>query len=167
MKHFLIFSFMCLFLAACRKETSVPDNVDRYLEQVKASLKDSMGVTEFDKLDFENAILSEEDSDNIHVLKVPFREKRDSTTFVLVRTDANGTILQGKIISLVRRTTALNSKSHKFEGRIELSSLRKELVISSIITNGFIAAYHPPRRKPADSRLSSAQLVQPIRQYAS
>jgi len=160
MKQLLILFLMCLYLAACRKETA-RDKVESYLEHVKASLKDSMGVIEFDKLDFESAILSEEDSINLHVLKVPYYEGKYSTRFVLVQTDANGTVLKGKIVSLVRRTNSASINNQKFDGYIEMSSLRQEIVLSSNVENGFVAAYHPSRRKPADSRLSSAQLVQP------
>ena len=54
-----------------------------------------------ESLDFSRALLSEVDSLDLHLLNIPFKGE-SGTKFVIVQTNKSGTIIQGRIISLLK-----------------------------------------------------------------
>jgi hypothetical protein len=133
--------------------------MDVYLEQVKAALEDSMGAAALQNLDFSKAVLSEMDSADLYVLNIPFSGIH-TESFLLVQTDKQGKILNGRLICLKKEEQRAGEDQIFYNGSITIRSFKDEILVQSEIINGTITALHPKRRI-LDSRLSLLQPAQP------
>ena len=155
----LILTFL---LTACRKE-QVASGPASYLETVQTVLRDSLSEADFSKLDFKEARLNKVDSAGLFLLRIPFSGKPLATDFVLLQTDALGSITQGRIVHLEgarEEIDAGTSPRQVFNGSIRIHSLHRQLVVDSRITRGYIEAFH----KSSAARFT---LVQPEPEYTT
>lgn len=132
-----------LFLG-CKKEIG-SHNVNEYLQKVKFALKDSLAQLDYSSLDFSKAVMNRVDSVSLYLMRIPFKEKSIATDFVLVKTNSDGMVEQGKIIHLEGQVSASGHglvKQGKFDGSIEINSLNKARKLNSNIHNGYIDAFH-------------------------
>ncbi|HEV7333126.1 MAG TPA: hypothetical protein VGN63_18975 [Flavisolibacter sp.] len=147
MKQFFTLSALCFLLfLSCKKEQERQPN--SYLERVKAGLKDSMVLLDYQELDFRRAIFSGVDSIQLYFLRVPFRGKAVENDFVIVETTRQGLIKRGKVIRLeggVVEEGSGPSRKSAFQGNISIFSLNRRPILNSPIRNGYIESFHNRR----------------------
>lgn len=157
MKHLLPIMICMVLFFSCRKAELMEAKPPTYLENVKASLKDSLGADLFQRLDFDKSILSTINPDS-NYLRIPIKERLLKNEFVIVRTDDKGIIKSGKMISLAEEKKASArrmTKYRSFNGHIVIKSLKGEVVVASDIVQGYIVAFHKKKKGNKDA------LVQP------
>ncbi|WP_121355727.1 hypothetical protein [Flavisolibacter nicotianae] len=143
MKYLLLIGFLSLTIFSCRKDQP-PGNSD-YLETAKKALGDSLRSTDFTALDFEKAARLRVDSIGFFALRVPFKDKVPRTDFVIVKTDAWGHILNGKIVHLEGKASDEvkgEVRRKRWDGQVLLSSLDRKDAFQSPVVNGYITGYH-------------------------
>jgi hypothetical protein len=146
MKHFSFITFLSLLvLFSCTKE-GVVGNKKTYLQNVKTGLRDSLDKNDFSSLDFKKAIISVIDSANLYYLRIPFKDKKISSEFILLQTDNEGHILKGKIINIEGQVTRGMNNKFSFDGVTKFSSLNKKQSITSAILSGKVQAFHSDNR---------------------
>lgn len=140
MKHLIIIaSIILLGVSSCRKEVSSPSHDLHYINTVKAALKDSLAVEDFNSLDFTKPVRTFIDSGNITLLRIPFKGKSIANDFVLLQTDENGVCLKGRIVNINMAT----AKSNQVNGKIVVTNLQRKELVNSDIINGFVQAFLP------------------------
>jgi len=149
MKPLFTLTICACLLIACRK-AELPAN--DYLGQVKTALRDSVSAEDFSTLDFSRAVLNSVDSVHLYLLRIPFKNL-GANHFVLLKTSKEGSILQGRIVTLDGEAKE-KERTRVFEGRIIIQSLQRKTLIESPITDGFITAFH-------SNMQSRSSLVQP------
>src|SRR5688500_5536557 len=100
MKRLLFFCLAVVFMSSCKKEIIEKPTSLKILENVKAALKDSISPSDYQSLDFHRALFSKADQPQLYFLRVPFKGKKISEHFVIVKTDKDGLIESGRIIQL-------------------------------------------------------------------
>ncbi len=147
MRHLFTLCAFLFLVASCKKETTFKSDSEKYLETVKGSLKDSLSVEDFQKMDFAAAVLSKVDSAALYFLRIPVKGKSIATDFVLVQTNQAGKVSRGRMVSLYGETPVDGANKHSYanNGHIVLRSLKGETLVNSKIVNGFIVAFHPQR----------------------
>lgn len=91
-----------LFFSCKKQEVNTTPN---YLEQVQASLRDSLPLETYNTFDFSRSSASGIDSLHIKILRIPLTGKSIATDFLVVRTDETGHIIAGRFISIVKDTS--------------------------------------------------------------
>lgn len=137
MKHLFTLTICFVFLFSCRKADV---QSDAYLDQVKTALQDSVSSQDFHSLDFSRAVLSKVDSVGLYLLRIPFKNG-DAGQFTLLQTSKEGSIVHGRIVKI---NGAVKEKDgvRKFQGHINILSLRRTALVESPIIDGFITAFH-------------------------
>src|SRR5436190_16826640 len=145
MRHFIFISLTLLLIVSCKKEiNNNKHDFSGYVENVKASLKDSLSANDFASLDFNRTVLSKVDSVQLYLLRIPLKGKEIKNDFVIVKTKVDGKVERGKIVHMEGADTALGNIGIKsFYGSITISSLKRDIQIQSAINNGYILAFHP------------------------
>lgn len=145
MKHLLSITFFILCLVSCKKDNmSVSSNT--YIEQVKKGLKDSVAPLDYAILDFNEARLAAVDSVNLYLVRIPFKQKDIANDFVLLQTNMEGAINRGKIVHMERSLVAYGMgkpKAYSYQGSITIQSLNRATALHSLISDGYIEAFHP------------------------
>ena len=144
MKRTFTLIFFSVILFSCKKEISQV-NPDRFLENVKTDLKDSVNESDYSSLDFSEAVLNKVDSVGLYFLRVPFKGKSVATDFVMVNTDKEGKVKKGRIIHLEGKVNEFGEgivKQRGFEGSISISALNRKVILNSPVDNGYITAFH-------------------------
>ena len=140
MKHLiLLLAFTMLIMVSCKKEFSGNIEETIYLKNVKSSLKDSLNAGDYADLDFTGVVKTHIDSGNVMLLRIPFKQKNIANDFVLLQTDDRGNCLKGRIV----RINGTINKNHQYNGAIIIAGLRRNELIESNITNGYIDAFLP------------------------
>src|SRR5690242_13870644 len=96
-----IITLSLLFFVAfvsCQKESVSKNN--RYLENVKAALKDSVSASDYTQFDFSRAVLSKVDSVQLYCLRIPLKGMKLEKDFVILKTSSWGKIEAGRIVHL-------------------------------------------------------------------
>lgn len=139
-----------LLLFSCRKQ-ELPA-VDRYWLSVKSDLQARLGETDFADLDFTKAARVNVDSARCYAIRIPFRGRRPDQDFVLVRTNAEGRVREGKIVQLRGQATVKKGEvvRSRWDGRVLLSSLDRKTVFESPVVNGVITCSHSQNRSRTD-----------------
>lgn len=144
MKQIITLIIFSIIIFSCKKE--IPkERSEHYLQKVKSELKDSLSANDYSTLDFSKAVFNKVDSVGLYFLRIPFKEKRVATDFVLLKTTKDGKVEQGKIIHLEGKVNAVGNRTRKqrqFDGRISISDLSRKSVLNSNITDGYIDALH-------------------------
>jgi hypothetical protein len=145
MRHFILTTITLILIVSCKKEiNNNKHDLPGYVENVKASLKDSLSVNDYASLDFSRTVLSKVDSVQLYLLRIPFKEKEIKNDFVIVKINYDGKVERGKIIHVEGADTAFgNIRIKSFYGSITISSLSGNIQIQSAINNGYILAFHP------------------------
>jgi hypothetical protein len=151
MKNTFILIAVLALLTSCQKETHISANEEIYLENVIASLRDSLTATEFATLDFSKIIESKVKDD--YIVRLGVKSKSISNYFVVLKTTKEGKIMKGLNVH-IEKDTLYNRDKTKYNGFITLSSLNKKPILSSKIVNGFIVALH-------NSVINQRSLVEP------
>lgn len=136
MKPIVTLLICSVLLAACKKEITAT-NGNEYLKNVKAALKDSMSGSDFSNLDFTKAIVNRVDSVSLYFMRVPFKGKSIEGDFVLVKTEKDGRVKEGRVVHLEG-----NMKQRAFYGNVSISALNRAHVLSSVIDKGYIVVLH-------------------------
>lgn len=147
MKQILTLTFCLVVLHSCKKVNL--DSKTSYLQSVRNGLQDSLNHADYSALDFSKAILSEAAGEQIY-LRIPFKGKTVATHFVLLITNKDGFIWQGKIITLqggeIEYRKGLITR-RTWEGSITIQSLQGKDVLESFIQNGYINAFHENKNR--------------------
>lgn len=105
-------------------------------------LKDSLSAVDYATVDFSSArksTLSYEGS----ITRIGFVDKDILHDFIIVREDGTGRITQSRIVHLEGSITPTTVGSKpSFNGKVDISSLRREIQAVSVITNGYIMSLH-------------------------
>lgn len=142
MKKFILISFVSLLMFSCKKEIN-PDSHDTlYVNNVIASLKDSLSDNDFANIIAEKVFITK--INGTKYLRIPFKGKDISKDFVLLQTETSGKITRGFIINL-SKNAAEKGKEYEFNGFITKSSLDRKLITISPLTNGVITHSHSGR----------------------
>lgn len=152
MKHILIVTVCCFFFMGCRK-TELPtplSDTDKYFQQVFTSLKAEMPTAEWQSLDLSHMSLTKFPDSNTRYLRIPFKGSSLMDHFILLRSDASGYDMKGRIIELHL------TENNKANGEISIQQLNGEQLTHSLIVNGFITAWHAQ---------SQEEKVQPAPEY--
>jgi hypothetical protein len=145
MRHLTFITLTLLVIVSCKKEINInKHDFSGYLQNVKATLKDSLSNNDYASLDFNRAVLSKVDSVQLYLLRIPFKSKEIKNDFVIVKTNGEGKLERGKIIHLDGGDTAFgNTRIKSFYGNIIISSLSRNAQLNSAINSGYISALHP------------------------
>lgn len=147
-------------MAGCQKDFHSTN--DGYIDTVIKGLNDSLSTTDFRALDFSKSARSSVDTANLHFLRVPFIGKEQNEDFVMVQTDATGSIKIGKIVHLKGKVDEYgngNSAKLSWNGEISLFSLDRKWQFQSPIQNGYVTAYHQRDRFRTDSHEAEGNIM--------
>jgi hypothetical protein len=100
MKKLIGATFLILLLQACKKDVGKGPGTSIYLHSVLPNLRGSLSTDEFSRQDTSKAYLTEPGKAKYYTLRLPFVGKPIAEDFMLLRTDANGNILQGQVVHL-------------------------------------------------------------------
>ncbi|MFL5788120.1 MAG: hypothetical protein ACJ748_08705 [Flavisolibacter sp.] len=145
MKRIFYISILIFGFISCQKD--INQTKQDFLRTIQSSLKDSLPGSLFTTLDFEKSVLSQVDSINLFITRIPFIGKKMENDFVVIKTDLKGTMQTGKLIHLEGAETEYRNgrlASKSFNGKITISSLNQMNIINSPIEQGYIKAFHQP-----------------------
>lgn len=146
MKNTVYAMLLALLFFSCKKQGV--NTTPNYLEQVQASLRDSLSLDTYNTLDFSRSSASGIDSLHINILRIPLTGKSIATDFLVVRTDETGHIIAGRFISIAKDT----SQHASFTGAITYRSIRGTPVKTLQLVKGQV-------RKPVSSSLMADEPV--------
>ena len=143
MKHLLLIIILSFILFSCKKEISAKYNEIQSFNSIKLQLKDSLSIEDFQQLDFTNTVTDKFDKAAFSFLRIPFFSKSIKTDFVLLKVETGGDFSGGKIFNIIKDDQGLFKKGfYKYTGRINIQSLKRKLLTSSLITNGCVDDFH-------------------------
>lgn len=162
MKHSLLFLLSVLFFTACYKPAQ-DSRGSLYVQAVKKDLREKLSGDDYQNLDFKRMVATRADS-NHFLLRLALQGKSMAEDFVLLKTDAAGNYLDGRIIHIKKEEPGMlePSGSFSFNGRISINSLNRTSKLSSDIVQGFIVAFQDNYQKTS---IAAAQLVEPAIVY--
>lgn len=135
--HLLVIS-LTLVLFACRK--NVPgERADTYLERVKTQLEARLSQKDWEAIDFSRGLCGPEDSAGRMLLRLAFKGRELSRSFVLLQTTGKGKVLNGRIIELVKDEGVGPTR---YNGAITIRALEGTVLLKSAIVNGYITSWH-------------------------
>lgn len=140
MKPLILCLFLFLLLFSCQKEVKQNDP-QNFSAHIQISLRDCISAADYASLDLSKIFLTQPDSDKVFLVRIPIKGKLLRTDFVLVQTDAMGSVLKGKIIHIDGE-----DENYQFNGEISISSLDRNHTVTSSIEQGYIRAFHPLAR---------------------
>lgn len=133
-------------IVACKKDKTKSQEAS--LQSWKTVLKDSMKSEDFASLDFLKVIENRVDSVGLHFLRIPFKGKKVSEEFVLLKLDKDSGLKDGKIIQLDGDVIEVGSgpvKVRGWEGNLSISTLSRRILASSSVHKGYIDTFHSAR----------------------
>lgn len=130
-----------ILLFSCKKsELTNPEN--QYVSQIRSLLKDSLSTADYAAVDFAS-IRTSALSQGGKVTRLGFTGKKILHDFIVIREDKTGAITQAGIVHLEGSISSPNTGARpSFNGRIEASTLKREIKASSVINNGFVMSLH-------------------------
>ncbi len=144
MKKLSSFFIVSLIFFSCRKEAvNMPNTASPYLRTVLSHLRDSLSSTDYLALNTNSTWLTNPGKSNNYLLRIGFKGKPISQDFLLVHTDAGGSIRVGAAVHLENTTPA---QSWQFSGSIRLRSLSGKDITQSQIVAGHILSLHTGKR---------------------
>lgn len=129
MQKLILFCFLAVMIISCQKEVQISKPPNDYPE-LKRSLADSLLVSDFNALDFSR--ISRSAHGDVTLLRVAFKGKKMSESFVLIEVSPSGTIKRGRIVSL-----AGNNEKETFNGTLLLKSLKGVTIEETGIVRGY------------------------------
>jgi hypothetical protein len=156
MKKILSIIFLSVLFYSCKKQLPSQTLVlSPYDDRVISFLKNALEESDFAKLDFSNRAISKEQPH--WLLRYGLKGKTLSSDFILLSTDRVGNCSMGRFIHLDQDKNNLDSSN--FSGNIQIETLGRELVLSSVITNGYILAMHPRMSEVNVPRVSADSMM--------
>ena len=143
MKYSFLISCLFIILFSCKKEIpKVPSLTNNVMGKIKIQLKDSVSSADMQQLDFYHSFISHSDKNHFSILRIPIINKSIKTDFLLLKLNRDLSIANGRFIH-IEQAGKLDIKSvGNYNGKILIQSLNRKMLTSSIINNGFIAAFH-------------------------
>ena len=141
MKNRIALLIFSLVLLCCKKEAIIKDEPTNLFERVNTLLKDSLSTMDAGALVWDKATIGAVKMEKIRYLRIPIKNKKVFTEFVLFEIDHVDSILGTKIITLNKTEPSGTGSSTLFNGTIQISSLRRKQLLASKIKNGFIEEY--------------------------
>ncbi len=130
-----------ILLFSCKK-SDLTNSDSQYLSKIQSLLKDSLSAADYAAIDFAN-IHNSDLSSGGRVTRLGFTGKNILHDFIVVQEDRTGTITQAGIVHLEGSISSPNNAAKpSFNGRIEASTLKREIKTSSVINNGFVMSLH-------------------------
>ena len=144
MKYSFLISCLFIILFSCKKEgNNAAESPNNLIGKIKVQLKDSISVTDFRQLDFDHAVETHIPKVGQIFLRIPFINKSLASDFLLLKIENNGIFSSGKFFNINKNIQKSYKKSNtKFNGNIKIYSLKRNLLTSSFITNGFVDAFY-------------------------
>ena len=144
MKHFLVATFVVLFLFSCKKENNAPvDTVAgksiSFFQTLKSQLKDSLTAFDYASLDVNRLYRSTDVQSKGCFVRIALLTKNMATDFVLLKTDTLGNIRVGKMVHVEKNDV---TKKSKFQGRFDITSLDRRSTVFKNVLNGKIKSVH-------------------------
>lgn len=130
MQRILLFLFPAVMVASCQKAIQHPLHSSHY-PQLSQRLADSLPADIFRSLDFSRVCRSV--YPELTLLRVAFKEKAMSESFVLLDVQPDGCINRGRIVALTRD----DLQSASFNGTLQLKSLSGTLIEAAPLVNGY------------------------------
>ena len=144
MKQALLNLLLLCILFSCKKEIPHDLSTPSLLSSIMLQLKDSMANGDFQQLDFTRTVISNLPKENHSILRIALKNKSIETDFILLKVDKSGLFSLGKIITLVKnQEDSMSRNLVRFNGKITMYSLNKNIHSESTITNGYVDAFHP------------------------
>ncbi len=107
-------------------------------------MRENLSASDFQNLDFKNAISVKEKQSGLALLKIPFANKTTDADFILLKVENDQSFSTGKIFELtINRTPAVSMSHLVFNGNIKVYSMRRTLLLESTVTNGYVDELHP------------------------
>lgn len=151
MKYAFLFSCLFIVLSSCKKEKELSPSTSNFIGKIKYQLKDSLSSDDMQQLDFSKAVQTNIPTKKQTFLRIPFKNKSFATDFILLIIESNNQFSSGKIFNIIKNRFSLSSNPEtRFNGNINIYSLQRKLLTRSLITNGFVDAFHP---KPITTNL--------------
>lgn len=147
MRHYPLTSILILlFIFSCRKKTEVIPKVNPHpliLENIQASLKDSLSSGDYENINFSELILSKHDSLKFYFIRIPFKQPASDADFILLKTSLDGIIKKGRIIHLELPGSDQGRINYgNWNADISIADLKRNTILKSGITNGYIDTNH-------------------------
>jgi hypothetical protein len=134
---------MLVILFSCKKEFINESGNNSQLNTIKQQLKDSLSINDFKQLDFTKSVKLNSSHNNVTLLQIPFNDNNIEPHFILLKLEDNQLFSMGKIFSLSANQETIRKPGNlKFNGTINIYSLKRNLLITSSITNGYVDAFH-------------------------
>ena len=157
MKHLFFISALLVIMVSCKKEMSQNSDSFLSLQSIKRQLKDSLSAADFQQLNFDNAVSTSIPKSVLIFLRVPFLNKNIQTDFILLKIKNDNSFSAGKIFNITKNTLNTQHKTATvFNGNIQILSLKRNLLTTSTITNGYVDAFRIKQSDP----LSKAEIAE-------
>lgn len=156
MKHGSVFCIAMILLASCQKELVKNGKNLALIEHLKTALKQRISTTDYQRLDFDSPFFSKAAEQQLYFIRIPFKGKKLSEQFLIVKTDIAGLIEAGRIVQLALQPV---TPTLQIKGTITVSDLERKNVLRSSVENGYITALHPGRYSRAYLEPSDPDLV--------
>ncbi|MES2648084.1 MAG: hypothetical protein V4717_14500 [Bacteroidota bacterium] len=135
MKTLITLLVSSVILLSCKKEITSSSSNMKQIETIKMALKANLTDNVFRDVNFTKAQLMKIDSINFQAIKIPF-ETKSGMNFILLKTNNEGKILNGKIVTLTREESVHEKKQFIFNGSLIIRSLNNEILVNEKIRNG-------------------------------
>ena len=140
-----VVSILLVTMLLYSRQKEITQKSELYLDKVKTVLKDSLQNSMYQTLDFERSVLSDVDSMQLYILRIPYKNNSLNNGFVILQTSKNGIIKKGAAVQIDGKEKELgigNIKRRIFNGSVIISSLDQHHSIHSNIIDGYIEAFH-------------------------
>lgn len=140
MKYSFLISCLFIILFSCKKEIHQfsNSNID-IIGKIKLQLKDSVSVNDFQQMDFNHFVLINMGQNNFSIIQIPIKNKSIESDFLLLKVEKDLSFSTGRFINIIRDNEVnLIKSSLSFNGRIEIQTLQRNIVLSSKIMDGYI-----------------------------
>lgn len=150
MKHLLFIVALLVIMVSCKKErTQDPNNIPS-LQSIRLQLKDSLSTIDFNQIDLEHSISTTIPKSTLKFFRIPFLNKNIKTDFILLKIANDGSFSAGKIFNISKDAEPTQPKTiARFNGKIQILSLKRNLLTASLITNGYVDAFHIKQGNPS------------------
>jgi hypothetical protein len=134
MKKNIYIALLSIVVFSCKKQEhqNIPatsNQIDNYMANVKAYLKENLYDSDYNKVDFNNSVLSKQGIN--WFLRIAFMNTKLSTDFVLLQSDSIGSCVTGKFIHIRRDSSNMQT----FNGKISIASFQHIATIKKVTEN--------------------------------
>ena len=136
MKKKFTMLLLSVSLLCCKKQSEVTDSSSDLKAEVYALLKDSMSVSDFNHLHWSAATVTSVQDDDVSLLRIPISLQPNCSEFVLILLRAERVVSNSRIIKLIMNSNG-DKLSPGFNGKIEISTLRRTPLMKSRVINGY------------------------------